>query len=88
MENQTAKSFVNAFNPMEKTHVLWLRKMTREMDKIDMTRRLNLDEMVNSNPLGVKMNNSLDWVFIHFGIAMAYTKAVLEGRAWTIHAIE
>jgi len=82
MESPTASVFVNAFNPMETTHVLWLRKMNREMDKMDLTAKMNLDELVNSNPMGVKMTNGLDWVFIHFSLAMAYTKAVLEGRAW------
>jgi hypothetical protein len=82
MESPTASAFVNAFNPMEKTHVLWLRKMNREMDKMDLSAKLNLDELVNSNPMGTKMTNGLDWVFIHFSLAMAYTKAVLEGRAW------
>ena len=82
MESPTASVFVSAFNPMEKTHVLWLRKMNREMDKMDLTAKMNLDELVNSNPMGVKMTNGLDWVFIHFSLAMAYTKAVLEGRAW------
>jgi hypothetical protein len=32
--------------------------------------------------MGAKMTNGVDWVFIHFSIAMAYTKAVLEGQAW------
>ena len=82
MESPTASAFVHAFNPMEKTHVLWLRKMNREMDKMDLSAKLNLDELVNSNPMGAKMTNGLDWVFIHFSLAMAYTKAVLEGRAW------
>jgi hypothetical protein len=82
MESPVASSFVSAFNPMEKTHVLWLKRMNREMEKMDMNTKMNLDELVNSNPMGVKMTNGLDWVFIHFSIAMAYTKAVLEGKAW------
>jgi hypothetical protein len=67
---------------MEKTHVLWLRKMNRAMDKMDLSVKMDLDELVNSNPMGLKMSNGLDWVFIHFSLAMAYTKAVLEGMAW------
>ena len=82
MESPVASTFVSAFNPAEKTHVLWLRKMNREMDKMDLTARMNLEELVNSNPMGLKMTNGLDWVFIHFSLAMAYTKAVLESRAW------
>jgi hypothetical protein len=52
------------------------------MEKMDLSARMNLDELVNSNPMGKKMTNGLDWVFIHFALAMAYTKAVLENKAW------
>jgi hypothetical protein len=82
MENPTATAFIQAFNPMEMTHVLWLRKMNREMDQVDLSRRMDIDSLVNSNPMGKKMTNALDWVFIHFALAMAYTKAVLENKAW------
>jgi hypothetical protein len=82
MESPVASNFVSAFNPMEKTHVLWLRRMNREMEKMDLTKNMNLNEMVNSNPMGAKMTNGVDWVFVHFSLAMAYTKAVLEGKAW------
>ncbi len=82
MESPVANSFVSAFKPTEKTHVLWLRKMNRAMEKIDLTMSMNLTEMVNENPMGVKMTNGVDWVFVHFSLAMAYTKAVLEGQAW------
>jgi hypothetical protein len=82
MESPIANNFVKAFNPLEKTHVLWLRRMNREMEKMDLTMKMNLLELVNSNPMNVKMTNGLDWVFVHFSLAMAYTKAVLEGLAW------
>lgn len=82
MESPVANNFVSAFNPMEKTHVLWLRRMNREMEKLDLTRKVDLIEIVNSNPMDAKMTNGLDWVFVHFSLAMAYTKAVLEGLAW------
>jgi hypothetical protein len=82
MESTVANNFVSAFNPMEKTHVLWLRRMNREMEKMDPMKNMNLNEMVNSNPMGAKMTNGVDWVFVHFSLAMAYTKAVLEGKAW------
>ena len=82
MENTTAKTFVDAFDPMNKTHVLWLKKMNKAMDQLDMNKRMNLDELVAQNPMGKNMPNSLDWVFIHFGLAMAYTKAVLDCKAW------
>ena len=43
---------------------------------------MNLLEMINENPMGEKMSNGADWVFAHFAMAMAYTNAVLEGKAW------
>jgi len=49
---------------------------------MDPTMRFNLDELVNTNPMGVKMTNGVEWVFIHFSLAMSYTKAALEGLAW------
>jgi hypothetical protein len=82
MENPTVTSFVSAFNPMEKSHVIWLRSMNRTMTKLDPSVRMNLEEIVNENPMGKKMTNAVDWVFIHFGISMAYSKAVLENQAW------
>jgi hypothetical protein len=79
IENQFAKMF----NPKEKTHVLWLKRMNRQMEKMDpMTQQTNLLEMINENPMGARMSNGADWVFAHFGMAMAYTNAVLEGKAW------
>jgi hypothetical protein len=38
---------------------------------------------INSNPMGVKLDNrdALMWVEIHFGIAMKYARAVLSGEA-------
>ena len=82
MENPTATAFIQAFNPMNQMHVLWLRRMNREMDQVDPSKRMDIDSLVNSNPMGKKMTNALDWVFIHFALAMAYTKAVLENKAW------
>lgn len=38
---------------------------------------------INSNPMGVKLDNrdALMWVEIHFGVAMKYARAVLNGEA-------
>ena len=82
MTSPTDNKFAKAFNPKEKTHVLWLRKMSRAMEKMGPTTQMNLLEMINENPMGEKMSNGADWVFAHFGMAMAYTNAVLEGKAW------
>jgi hypothetical protein len=82
MESPIANSFVHAFKPMERMHVLWLRRMNRMMDKLDPAMQMNLVEMINENPMGVKLSNGVDWVFVHFSLAMVYSKAVLDGKAW------
>jgi hypothetical protein len=82
MTSPTDNKFAKTFNPKEKTHVLWLRKMNRAMEKMGPTTQMNLLEMINENPMGEKMSNGADWVFAHFAMAMAYTNAVLEGKAW------
>jgi hypothetical protein len=82
MESPIANSFVQAFNPMERTHVLWLRRMNRMMDSVDPARQMNLVELINENPMGIKLSNGVDWVFVHFSLAMVYSKAVLDGKAW------
>jgi hypothetical protein len=30
----------------------------------------------------VLLQNPLDWVFVHFTLALKYTDAVLKGEAW------
>jgi hypothetical protein len=52
------------------------------MDSVDPARQMNLVELINENPLGVKLSNGVDWVFVHFSLAMVYSKAVLDGKAW------
>ena len=59
-----------------------VRKMNQMMETLDMSKRMNLEEMVHSNPMGAKMTNALDWVFIHFSLSMVYSNAVLSGKAW------
>ena len=83
MDSTTKNLFVEKFNPMEKTHVMWLKKMGQMMETLDPTRQMDLSKLVNLNPMGVQMNNPLDWVFIHFSLAMKYTNAVLGSSAWT-----
>jgi hypothetical protein len=52
------------------------------METLDPARQMDLSKLVNLNPMGVQMNNPLDWVFIHFSLAMKYTNAVLGGGAF------
>jgi hypothetical protein len=76
--------FIKAFDPKNKNHVVWLKKMTDIADTLgDPKRHQALIAEVNANPMGVKLDNrdALMWVEIHFGIAMKYTRAVLNGEA-------
>jgi len=77
-------TFIKAFDPAKKDHVVWLKKMTDMAETLgDPKRHQSLVAEINSNPLGVKLDHrdALMWVEIHFGIAMKYTKAVLKGEA-------
>jgi hypothetical protein len=76
--------FIKAFDPKNKNHVVWLKKMTDIADTLgDPRRHQALVTEINSNPMGVKLDNrdALMWVEIHFGIAMKYARAVLNGEA-------
>ena len=82
MDSETTNLFAEKFNPEDKTHVMWLKKMGELMETLDPAKRMDLTKLVNLNPMGVTMKNPLDWVFIHFSLAMKYTKAVLNGDGW------
>ena len=76
--------FIKAFDPKQKSHVVWLKKMTDIAETLgDPKRHQALVAEINSNPLGVKLDtrDALMWVEIHFGIAMKYARAVLNGEA-------
>lgn len=77
-------TFIRAFDPSNKKHVSWLKKMTDLADTLgDPSRHQTLIAEINSNPLGVQLDHrdALMWVEIHFGIAMKYAKAVLNSQA-------
>jgi ribosomal protein L6P/L9E len=77
-------TFIRAFDPAKKSHVTWLKKMTDLAETLgDPSRHQTLVAEINNNPLGVQLDHrdALMWVEIHFGIAMKYTKAVLNSQA-------
>jgi hypothetical protein len=82
MENKTASLFVKKFNPANMEHVIWLKQMSNQMENLTDQTKMDLAHLVNTNPMGVKMTNPLDWVFIHFSLAVSYTKAIFKGEAW------
>ena len=80
MESEIATKFVQKFSPKDPEHVLWLRQMSLMMEKLG--QKMDLVTAVNTNPMKLKLTTPLDWVFIHFSLALAYTKAVFKGEAF------
>jgi hypothetical protein len=84
MASNTVK-FLTAFDPLDQKHVTWLQKMMDMAETMsDAKSHIKMIESINSNPLGVKLEqrDALDWPHIHFVICAQYAKAVLKDRAW------
>lgn len=77
-------SFVKEFNPKKEEHVLWLQKIDEVMLHVTDSTKASRDMMkvVNENPMGIKMNNPMDWAQSHFQLCMKYSQAVLRGVAY------
>ncbi|MBT5122732.1 MAG: hypothetical protein HOM38_08410 [Euryarchaeota archaeon] len=78
-------NFVKGFECQNESHVMWLKKVGGAMaratgggDKVDIIGIVN-DNPIEGNP---KMDNPMDWAYIHFQLAMKYTNAVLNGEAF------
>lgn len=74
--------FVKEFNPREESHVMWLKAIGEAMAKATNGKRVNLDAVVNDNPMGCTMTTMLDFAYVHFQLAMKYTAAVLNRDAF------
>ena len=79
-----------AFDPANRNHVLWLKELSVVTDAMKIAdpleqekamRTLNLTDILSRNPMKVKIN-PLEFPMTHFGLAMLYTTAVLNNRAW------
>ena len=79
-----------AFDPLNRDHVLWLKelsvisetmKVRDPLEQEKVMRGLNLESLLKRNPMGVSIN-PLEFPMTHFGLAMLYTNAVLNGKAW------
>jgi hypothetical protein len=78
-------NFVKGFDCKNESHVMWLKRVggamaraTGDGDKVDIIGIVN-DNPIEGNP---KMDNPMDWAYIHFQLAMKYTNAVLNGVAF------
>ena len=86
-------SLTKKFNPMIQAHVEWMKtlssvstisKMTNPLEMEKAMKKLNLQDLLEKNPMGVKITTDdvMNFPMIHFGIAMIYTNAVMDGEAW------
>jgi len=74
--------FLKNFNPREESHVFWLKAIGEAMAKATNGKRVNLDAVVNENPMGCTMTNMLEFAEIHFQLSMKYSTAVLNRNAF------
>jgi hypothetical protein len=81
----TTVQFLTAFDPLDKKHVEWLKKMIDMAETMgDPKAQLTVVKSINSNPFGVKLadRDALDWPHIHFVLCGKYAQAVLKGMAY------
>ncbi len=87
-------SLTTKFNPRDQAHCMWLKSLSSVMDATKIQdpiaqekamRNLDLKKLLAENPMNVKITNDdmLSFPMTHFGLAMIYSNAVLNGEAWT-----
>lgn len=84
MNSETVtKRFIDAFDSKDKKHVQWLSKFYKYSNNLA-TSQGNIGDFIDSNPFGIKVTKDelLEWVHIHFCLAMKYSRDVLESNAW------
>jgi len=77
-------TFVKNFDCNNESHVLWLKDVGDAMTKTTMGEKVDLVKIVNENPIDgtPQMSNPMDWAYIHFQLAMKYSAAVLNNKAY------
>jgi len=81
MSKTITQQFIDAFDPNSQPHVSWLQKVLNI--KFDHNKLFDLMEIINSNPMKIKMSQieALDWPHVNFVLCAKYAKAVLNGEA-------
>ena len=76
--------FIQNFDCKNEEHVMWLKEVGQGMARITNGDKFDITKVVNGNPIKgkPKMNNPMDWAYIHFQLAMKYTNAVLNCDAF------
>lgn len=86
-------SLTTKFQARDPAHVMWLKTMSVVLDSTKIQdpvaqekalRKLDLKKMLEKNPMGVKITSEdlMNFPMTHFGLAMIYSNAVLNGEAW------
>ena len=83
IDMSVTERFTKAFDSMNTEHVAWLGRLFAYSRDIGAA-TMNIDDFINTNPMGVRFEKSdtLSWIHIHFALAMKYSQDVLTGKAW------
>ena len=76
--------FVKNFDCKNESHAMWLKDVAGMMAKSIGGDRIDIIQVVNNNPLPnkPKVDNPMDWAYVHFQLCMKYANAVLNGEAF------
>ena len=85
MENQATvtKNFLNQFDPMDPSHVQWLKSIHDEVQSMDTNKSSRVPALITNNPMNVNVtqNDMLEWIHIQFIVSMKYCGAVFDKTA-------
>jgi len=81
---ENAKEFVKNFNSNSEADVMWLKRVGEITVKSMEGSRVDISKVINDNPIkgNPKMNNPIDWAYVHFQLCMKYANAVLNEDAF------
>lgn len=76
--------FVKNFDCKNENHAMWLKIIGGAMAKSVNGDPVDMMSAVNSNPLpgNPKIDNPMDFAYVHFQLCMKYANAVLNGEAF------
>ena len=77
-------NFVKSFDCKDEKHALWLKHIGSVMARSISGVRVDLMSVVNANPLpgNPKIENPMDFAYVHFQLCMKYANAVLNCDAF------
>ena len=80
-----ATEFVKPFDCKNEAHVMWFKSLGETMVKsLNGDKKINMAAAIDENPLPGKprVQNVMDFPYVHFQLAMKYSTAVLNGDAF------